>query len=270
MKKASLHLLVVAALVAVGLGQNAPSADGLAQQAQKDGQVQPLGTEVCQSTFTSGSGLSYMKFCTTQNGNVAKFESPSTFNQLHQGGEGYGLCDVTNGNVGYYDWGVYGDSGWQGATITQPNGPSTFPLTITRTTADGVWTLEQVVSRNTATPAVKITMTLKNNSAVTRQVYLERFADVDADGTSINFFDTTGTSAFGRSVFGLMLRNLTLDGMSLGGRIVPSGTTNPCNNNLINIPYKGDAATLFLWAFYAGKSIAPQKSKTVALEYRAF
>jgi hypothetical protein len=270
MKKVSVLLSVMAVLVAVGQSQDAPSADDLAQQAQKDAQVQTMSTGVCQSTFTSGSGLSYMKFCTTQNGNVAKFESPSTFNQLHQGGEGYGLCDVTNGSVGYYDWGVYGDSGWQSATMTQPKGPNTFPLTITRTTADGVWTLEQVFSRNPATPAAKITMTLKNNSAVTRQVYLERFGDVDADGTSVNVFDTTGTSAFGRSVFGLMLKNLTLEGMSLGGRIVEPGTTNPCNTTLVSIPFKGNASTLLLWAFYGGKSIAPQQSKTVTLEYRAF
>ena len=94
MKRASLLLLVVAVLVAVGLGQNAPLADDLTEQVQKDAQVQTLSTAVCQSTFTSGSGLSYMKFCTTQNGNVAKFESPSTFNQLHQGGARLVLADL--------------------------------------------------------------------------------------------------------------------------------------------------------------------------------
>jgi hypothetical protein len=245
------------------------AASALAQKSEKDIQIE--GTDVCQSTFTSGSGISYMKFCTTQNGNVAKYESPSTFNQLHQGGEGYGLCDVTNGNVGYYDWGVYGDSGWQAATITQPNGPNTFPLTITRTTTDGVWTLKQVFSRNTATPAVKVTMTLTNKSAVTRQVYLSRFADVDADGQSVNWFDGTGFSASGRSVFGLTMRHVSIDGISLGGYIVPPGTTNPCNINLVGgIPYKGDAATLLFWAFYAGESIAPGKSKIAVMEYRAY
>jgi len=261
MKKAALLFAVVAL-----------AATALAQENEKDGQAGPLSTIACQSTFTSGNALSYMKFCATQNGNLAKFESPSTFNQLHQGGEGYGVCDTTNGNVGYYDWGVYGDSGnWQGATITQPNGPNTFPLTVTRTTADGNWTLKQVFSRNTATPAVKIAMTLTNKSAATRQVNLSRFADVDADGQSVNWFDTTGTSAFGRNVFGLMMRNLTIDGMILGGYLVPSGTTNPCNLTLINgLPYRGDAATLLGWTFYGGNSIAPGKSKTVVLEYRAF
>ena len=260
MKRAALLL----ALVAVG-------ASAMAQNNKKEIQIGPEGTDVCQSTFTSGKDLSYMKFCTTQNGNVATFESPSTFNQLHQGGEGYGLCDVTNGNVGYYDWGVYGDSGWQTAMITQPHGPNTFPLTITRTTADGVWMLKQIFSRNTATPAVKVTMTLTNNSGVTRQAYLSRFADVESDGQNVNWFDATGTSAYGHYIFGLMMRNLTIDGMVLGGYIVPPGTTNPCNITLVNgAPYKGDAATLLLWAFHAGQSIAPGKSKTAVLEYRAF
>ena len=115
MKKASLLLLAVAALAAGAFAQNTSKAEAFAQQAQNDGQVQPLGTGVCQSTFTSGSGFAYMKFCTTQNGNVAKFESPSTFDQLHQGGEGYGVCDLTNNsNVRYYDWGVDGESGLAG------------------------------------------------------------------------------------------------------------------------------------------------------------
>ena len=262
MKKAALLLAVIAF-----------ATSALAQKNEKDTQIRPEGTGVCQSTFTSGNVLSYMMFCTTQNGNVAQFESPSTFNQLHQGGEGYGVCDATNGSVGYYDWGVYGDSGWQGASITQPNGPNTFPLTITRTTADGIWTLKQAFTRNPATPAVKVTMTLTNNSAVTREVYLSRFADVDADGQSVNWFDATGTSAYGKYVFGLIMRNLTIDGMVLGGYVVPAGTTNPCNLTLVNgAPYKGNAAALLLWHFHTGNGglIAPGKSKTAAFEYRAF
>jgi hypothetical protein len=260
MKRTAL-LLVMAALAVSALAENS----------EKDAQLGPLGTGVCQSTFTSGNGLSYMTFCTTQNGNVAKFESPSGYNQLHQGGEGYGLCDTTSGDVRYYDWGTYGDSGWQNATIKQPNGPNTFPLTISRTTADGIWTLKQVFSRNTSAPAVKVTMTLQNNSALTRQVLLSRFADIDADGSNAgNWFDADYFGAWGHSLTGLLMRATTLDGISLGGRIVPPGTTDPCNTNIISTPYHGDAATLILWAYYGGNSIPSQKSKTATLEYRAF
>ena len=259
MKKAALLLAVVAL-----------AASALAQKSEKDSQVQPLGTDVCQSTFTSGNGVTYMTFCTTQNGNVSKFESPSGRSQLFHGGEGYGFCDQTNGNVGYYDWGTYGDSGWQNATITQPNGPNTFPLTINRTTADGVWTVKQVFGRNTTTPAVKITMTLKNNSAVTRQIQLERFADIDADSETVNRFDVDRFGAWGYNDYnghGLMMRTNT--GNVLGAAAVYAPTTmDPCNfgNSKVR-PFEGDGAILYDWPF---TGIAPQKSITAVMEYRAF
>lgn len=245
----------------------------LAQSSSKDSQFAPQYTDVCQSTFTSGNGLSYMSFCTTKNGNVATFESPKSYSQLFAGGEGYGLCDTTNGNVRYYDWGTYGDSGnWLDSTIVQPNGPNTFPLTIKRITSDGIWTLTQVFSRSTTTPAVKVTMTLQNNSGVTRQVYLERFADIDANGSSAdNWFSADWFGAWGSTLTGLMMRATTLDGLSLGARLVPPATTDPCNVKLLSgLPYYGDAATLILWAYYGGISIPSQKSKTASLEYRAF
>ena len=255
MKKAALMLALVAFAVSAQ-----------AQKNEKDIQVGPEGTDVCQSTFTSGNGASYMAFCTTKNGNVAKYESPSGYDQLYQGGEGYGLCDITNGNVRYYDWGAYGDSGWQDATITQPHGPNTFPLTINRTTADGVWTLKQAFSRNTATPAVKITMTLENNSALTRNVWLERFADVDAGGDpDYNRFDSDLFGAWGvdPNKNGLILRSL---GWTFG-KVVPAATTDPCNINLLPIPYQGDAATLYQWQF---NSMGPKTTKTALMEYRTF
>jgi len=269
MKKASL-LLVVIALAATVFAQEAVTAAVLAQKVQKDTQVATQGTDTCQSTFSSGNGVSYMQFCTTQNGNISTFQSPSQ-NQLYHGAEGYGLCDATNGNVGYYDWGIYGDSeNWQDATITQPNGPNTFPLTITRTSSDGTWTLKQVFTRNTTIPSLKITMTLKNNSGVTRQVYLERFADIDADGTSgSNRFDADQFGAWGHLDHGLMMR-ATTDVAISGGGIVAAGSMDPCHPTFKIIPYTGDGAVMYEWPFTAGKAIAPQASRTAIFEYRAF
>lgn len=61
-------------------------------------------------------------------------------------------------------------------TITQPNGSNTFPLTITRSTMDGVFQLTQSYSRNTAEDEVIITMTLKNVSASpVSNVFLARY-----------------------------------------------------------------------------------------------
>ena len=258
--------LVFAAVVTLAVS-------ALAQSRNKDSKSAPLSTDVCQSTFTSGSGLSYLSFCTTQNGNVAKFESPQSYSQLAIGGEGYGFCDTTNGNVRYYDWGTYGDSGnWLAPTTVQPNGPNTFPLTIKRITSDGIWTLTQVFSRSTTTPAVKVTMTLQNNSGVTRQAYLERFADIDANGSSSdNWFSADWFGAWGSTLTGLMMRATTLEGLSLGARLVPPANTDPCNITLLSgLPYYGDAAALILWAYYGPNSIPSQNSKTASLEYRAF
>lgn len=257
MKTASLLLTLVAL-----------AASALAQKSEKDNQVAPLGTDVCQSTFTSGNGVSYMSFCTTQNGNVSKFESPSGLNQLHQGGEGYGMCDLTNGNyAGYYDLGIYGDLGWQASTLTQPNGPNTFPLTIMRTTADGVWTLKQVFSRNTTTPAVKITMTLTNNSAVSRKVQVERLADIDADGYNTgNYLDADSVGAWGHYHFGLMMRTTSAKpSIGIGG-IVPAGAVDPCNMPWQQTPFAGNGAAVYNWIFTAG----PLTSATMTFEYRAF
>jgi hypothetical protein len=242
------------------------AAGAMAQKNEQENQVAPLGSTACQSTFTSGSGISYMSFCTTQNGNVAKFESPSKFNQLYQGGEGYGVCDMTNGNVGYYDWGAYGDSGWQGATITQPNGPNTFPLTITRTTTDGVFTLKQAFNRNPSFPSAKITMTLKNNSATSRNVLLARLADIDADGNSVDYFDSDRYGAWGydENGQGLMIR-ATSKGSGSFGRIVLPGAVDPCNMTLQQIPFLGNGALVYPWVFTAG----PQSSTTFIFEYRA-
>ena len=272
MKKTLLAALAVTALAAVAGAQITSGMDAIAQKNQ-------IGTSTpvsCQSTFTSGTyGPSFMKFCTSQNGNVALFQTPDTsFNQLYQGGEGYGICDQTNnGNVRYYDWGSYGNSGWQQATLTQPKGPNTFPLTITRMSSDGVFTLKQDFSRNTQTPAVKVKMTLTNNSGVTRSVVLERLADIDADNeTTKNRFDNDIYSAWGYSgtadyagLHGLMMRVTSEKGAAYAS-IVPAGTVDPCNMPPQHTLFVGDGAAVFTWVYTA----APQSSTTMNFEYRAF
>src|SRR5262249_39740141 len=138
-------------------------------------------TSDCQSTFTSGSGLTFMEFCVTQNGNITEFQSPQGVEHIREGsfGEGYGICDFDNLNR-YYDYADFGDTGnWLDPVLKQPNGPNTFPLTITRTTADGVFTLTQVFSQTPGERIVKVAMTLKNQTAASRDFALVRFADID-------------------------------------------------------------------------------------------
>jgi hypothetical protein len=127
------------------------------------------------------------------------------------GREGYGFCDI-NSNVEYFDYADAGDtSNWSPAIVLSNSATS---VKIARTTNDGIWTLTQTIMQVAATSSVKVTMTLKNNTAVSREVQLSRFADIDADGTAANTVDATLNDAMifnsvGRGgSFGLALQNV--------------------------------------------------------------
>ena len=259
--KKTLLLAIAIALSVAALAQDTKSAGNLA--AQKDA-ANLLSNMACQSTFTSGSGQSYLSFCVTQNGNLGTFYSPSGYRQLYPGAEGYAVCDV-NSNYNYHDWGTYGDSGnWLDSTVIQPNGLNTFPLTIKRTTSDGVWTLTQAFSRNTTNPSVKITMTLRNNSAVDRAAYFMRFADIDAQNISFNVFDGASASIWGyiSGSNGLMMRGSWPYGM--GTWVLSGYPANPCSPQHEGIPYLGDGAGLTTWEHY----LPAKSSMIVSVEYR--
>jgi len=254
-------LLLVLTISATAHAQQTESAAALFQQKNES---QPLSSTACQSTFTSGSGQTYLSFCVTQNGNLGSFYSPSNYRQLYPGAEGYAICDWSN-NYSYRDFGTYGDSGnWLASTIVQPNGPNTFPLTIKRTTSDGIFTLTQVFSRNTTTPSVKITMTLRNNSGVGRTAYFERFADIDAWGISFNEFDGGTSSMWGYQSGGngLMMRESWPH--SMGTWVLSGPPVDPCSFQHEGLPYLGDGTVLSTWAPY----LAAQSSATVSVEYR--
>jgi hypothetical protein len=270
-------LIVLATLTAVAVAENTERNGTDQEKDQRTAQqVSQYATTSCQSTFTSGTGNSYLSFCVTENGNVSTLESPKTFNQIYLGAEGYGICDVTNGNSEtfprYYDWGRYGDSAsWLSSSITQPHGPNTFPLTITRSTSDGGITLIQTFSQNKTTPSVKISMTLKNNSAIPRDLWLVRFVDIDADGTSAgDYFDYNQYSSwgtqFGAFGHGLMMHAGASPLLSQGN-IVAAGAQDPCGPNIQQTPYSGDGAAWHQWYF---APLAAQSSQKLTIEYRPF
>ena len=258
--KRFLLLLVPIALTAASFAQNVPAG----ASPQKNHNQSPAAPYSCQSTYTSGSGQTYLTFCVTQNGNLANFQSPYAYTQLYANAEGYAICDYGS-NYSYYDWGQYGDSGnWQASTITQPNGPNTFPLTVKRTTSDGNWTLTQAFSLNKTTPSVSVKMTLRNNSVVSRTAYFMRFADIDANSTTFNEFDGGVSSVWGyqSGATGLMMRQSWSYGM--GTWVLSSLPGNPCSFQHEGIPYLGDAKGMATW--YHG--LAPNSSMTVSVEYR--
>ena len=151
----------------------------------------------------------------TANGNITQLESPQNIEFISHGGfaEGYGVCDSTAGKA-YFDYATNDSGNWNAPVRTQPGGANTFPLKIVRTTADGIWTLTQNFSRNPGERYAKITMTLKNNTAISRTASLVRYADVDAPFGATEFtntFDFTFSAGLGfvRGNFGLAIQNGT-------------------------------------------------------------
>jgi hypothetical protein len=159
--------------------------------------------------------------CVTVNGNVAQFEAPLGHEHIRHGivGEGCGVCDV-NTNTEYFDYSLFGDSpNWGVPTLGNQTATS---VKIARTTTDGVWTLTQTFTQVAGTsPLVKLTMSLRNNSAIDRTVFLMRYADVEPDHLFTSSMGATSNSAFAfdqtvvgnvglRGNFGLILQGAAL------------------------------------------------------------
>jgi len=173
----------------------------------------PSATTECAFPFSTGTGNTFLKYCVTANGNIVQLETPQGVEHVAVGtiGEGYGVCDF-NTNTGYFDYAGFGDSGWGPAKLVKQTATS---VKIARTTTDGIFTLTQTITEVPGTlPWIKISMALKNNSAVARDAFLIRYVDVDADGVAKNNFDTTEDSAFAWNSlgsfagFGLVVQNV--------------------------------------------------------------
>jgi len=142
-----------------------------------------------QASFASGSGATFLGVAVSDHGNLLSFESPQGAQSLG-GLEGYVLCSQGGSTVHGYDWGG-GESGFGSATISQPNGAGTFPLTVTRNTTDGKFQLRQVWARpDAAEKDVTVTTTLKNLSSTTiNGVVLSRTGNVNAGGVGTDTGD---------------------------------------------------------------------------------
>jgi hypothetical protein len=149
--------------------------------------------------FTSGSGATFLKVCITERGNISYFESPAGRVQLNTR-EGYVLCSnrlATRGVHGF-DAGS-AQAGWVAPTVSQPGGPGTLPLIITRNSFDGVVELKQTFKVVPAEREVNVTMAVKNRStlATLPSVVLDRYFDGDLNGETSNIYDRTGDSVWG-------------------------------------------------------------------------
>jgi hypothetical protein len=245
----------------------------LAQKSAAAATIKSLATSTCSFTFTSGTGNSFLKYCVTANGNITQFETPAGVEHIAIGsfGEGYGFCDLNFG-VAYDDYADFGDSGnWLNATVASSSPTS---VKIVRTTADGIWTLTQTIAQVASTGSAKITMPLKNNTAIDRSVELVRYADVDADDSVFNNFDSTFNSAFGwdpsgtTDNFGMMLQDVNTTAFTHLGLVqnVAFGP-DPCHvfRNVVSGTQIGvDGSVLLSYVI----EIPPRASRTVTVSYK--
>jgi hypothetical protein len=257
----------------------------LAQQAAQDksnsnqlnsnqpnsGQANPEST-TCSSSYSSGPLNTFTRYCLSANGNIVQFDSPSGFEYINNGDlmEGYGFCDVTP-NVAYYDYASIDSGNWGATTVTTTNATTQV---FVRNTADGLWQLKQTITQIKATPSgpgsVKITMALKNLSAIARDVTLLRVANVDAGATTISDeFVSSFNSAFGQEPgvsWGLGLTTNTFSFAHNGiVQTVPTGP-NPCHyvTNLSNTSFVGDGSIGHVYAI----SVPKGATKTVVMTYK--
>jgi hypothetical protein len=229
-------------------------------------------TAQCSFEFTSGTTDNFLKFCVTANGNITLFETPLGHEHIAVGkdGEGYAICDELTA-VSYKDYAEFGASGnWSDPVLVSQ---SATAVKIARTTSDGVWTLTQTFSQDAATPSVKVTMALTNNSDLPRGALLLRYANVDADGVLTNNFDATLNSAMAwnstasQNPFGVELRDAGHTPFLHGGfvRGVPAGP-DPCHINQASPhPLTGKDGSIGEGYIF---DVSPGKTQTVTVSYK--
>jgi hypothetical protein len=243
-------------------------------------------TATCTYPFTVPGKLnSFLSYCVTVNGNIISLQSPSGFDSIAQGGaaEGYGVCDVSTG-VSYYDW-AYTDSGTWGAPVLLSH--TATAVKIARTTTDGLWTLTQTITKQAGVqPFAKITMALKNNTGISKDAYLVRYADVDpsnspfTDTSFLESFDSSQYAAWGYGALnnsvgdfslGLMLEEIGQPNVPYGFEGIAQNTSagpSPCNPGANYAGYQAsvDGSVELFWVLVLG----PEKTGTVNAKYEPF
>lgn len=229
-------------------------------------------TTTCFATFSTGAGPTLFKWCVTQNGNVVSLESPAGMEHIYMGSitEGYGVCDLIT-KVEYYDYAQIGAVGFGPPTIVQPNGANTLPLTITRWTEDGFWTLAQSFAYIPAERIVRVTMRLENNSGIVKRAYLARFVDFDANsangGDFNNWFDATRDtiSAWNGGKYGAQLHTVNPEIEHYTGVFFFNMFLHPCEKPVSTVPTLSDFAGYITHEL----TVSPHRSKAITVEYRA-
>jgi hypothetical protein len=270
------------------LQESASGVGDLEQNATNNSGVSSDVTTTCEYTFTSGgTGADpYLQYCVTVNGNIVEFESPKGIESIREGiiGEGYGVCDVTRG-VGYYDWAQSGaSSNWNAPTTVSHTATE---VKIERTTSDGAWTLTQTITQSAAGGYTRIAMALKNDSSVTKNVYLMRWASINPDNNANggksnldgtissgwSYIPNSSASVTANKGYGVLLQNVLPLPKGTAGTsgfgLATLGPVNPCNptadfDGMLN---DFDGSVIFL---YEIDGIPKNETVTANVKYTAF
>jgi hypothetical protein len=271
----SVFLFVVLALSSFAFAQQRSRAHSVAG-------VQPA-SETCAFTFASGGKHTLTQFCVTANGNIAQLSAAAGVDGTQQeflnfvapATEGYGLCDLTvQPLVPYWDYASIDSNNWNPATaVSTPTS-----VTITRTTADGIWKLVQTITEMKASNkdfgAARISMALTNLSPTDRHLIVNRHAYIQG---FFNDYDLSELSAFGGPPFGngnhlASTAAFVTRAFDFSVRFVmttPGGPT-PCqsfqNQGAQTQFFQGDGAVEQVFNL----DILPGKTKTVTVTYKPF
>jgi hypothetical protein len=234
---------------------------------------QPAPTAGCDFTFTAG-GSKFLTYCINVNGNVSGLATPAgTFliaPYIYIPEEGYGVCNESPATE-YFDYGNGTALGWNNPTTVSQ---TTTSVKIARTTSDGIWTLTQTFTLDKTTPALKLSMALKNNSSIPRRAYLVRSTHVSALG-STEYADGSANSAFGWTSTtgqgdggGLMLENVGPRWGYVNGFGLQVGAPNPC---AFAYTWNGTISSVSTSAIVLAyvDNVGPGKTKTASMVYRA-
>jgi hypothetical protein len=206
-------------------------------------------------------------------GNVIRFTSPVGFEHIRNGtfGEGYLISNFDPSEfVHGYDFADYGEAGFGGAIINQPNGANTLPLTITRTTTNGRFRLTQKYAFDKKENECLITMTVRNNGpGVIRNVWLQRFAEFDVDGNVSGFTDNFSRTRDAVSADKTGGSGMLLQALSTNGHVTIVDDTVEATTFGSGIASPASLDGVARVVYFLG-DIAAGKSKTVIFGYRRY
>jgi hypothetical protein len=261
MKKVFLYAVALSVAsfgAAVGVHAQSPN------QKAADGPA-PLGYNCTGGTFNSGAGANTFNTCISDTGNVVVFNNG--------GGEVINLGTVMEGYVVCADSGNYYDtivaaSGWGTPTISTPG---VLPITITRSTTDGKFSLKQTFAKDNTEHDLTITMSLKATGGARTNVRLMRAVDADVDenlsGSFVDLFDRSVDSVWARQSHGFSLTAETFGVSHVTSIRAFSGSPTGCDIGTDATPqsYDGMAA-----AQYNLGGMNSNSTKTVKFVYRGY